>query len=64
MSMKSTSSADCVRRNYDWVMLNIKKGAKQELVNIANHKGLSLTAYIREAIESRYRADTEKIIDL
>ncbi len=57
----STASAKCVKKNYDRVMLNIKKGAKDELKKIA---GDNLTAYIKKAIEEKVLSDTGREISL
>ena len=57
----STASAECVRKNYDRVMLNIRKGTKEELKKIA---GNNLTAYIKSAIEEKVLSDTGNKISL
>ena len=51
----SAASAESVRKNYDRVMLNIRKGTKDELKKIA---GDNLTAYIKSAIEEKVLSDT------
>lgn len=47
------TSAEYVRKNYDRVMLNLKKGEKEKLKELAKQEGLSLSAYLRKAIEER-----------
>lgn len=51
--MSKKSSAEYVRENYDRVMLNLKKGSKEKLKELARKDGLSLTAYIKKIISER-----------
>ena len=57
----SAASAKSVRKNYDRVMLNIRKGTKDELKKIA---GDNLTAYIKSAIEEKVLSDTGTSLSL
>ncbi len=57
-------SAECVRKNYDRIMLNIKKGTKFSLQKEADKKSVSLSEYIREAIKNQYKSDTGTKINL
>lgn len=51
--MNKKTSAEYVRDNYDRIMLNLKKGSKDKLKELARKDGLSLTAYIRKIISER-----------
>lgn len=50
--------------NCDRINLTVKKGAKQSLQEAAKESGESINGYIKNAIQSRYKADTGEDIDL
>lgn len=53
-----------VRNNYDRINLTVKKGTKQSLQEVAKESGESINGYIKNAIQSRYKAETGADIDL
>lgn len=50
--------------NYDRVALNIKKGAKEKLADLAKEQGTSLAGFIKSAVQDKYAALTSEDIDL
>lgn len=56
--------AEYVRKNYDRIMLNVRKGKKVKLQKIAKAKSISLNKYIKQALARQYLADTSEEIDL
>ena len=49
---------------YDRVGLMLKKGSKLPIQYVAQTKGESINAYIKNAIKKQYKADTGDDIDL
>jgi predicted HicB family RNase H-like nuclease len=49
---------------YDRIALNVKKGKRDELSQIAKENGESLNEYIKTAIQRRYLTDDNGEIDL
>lgn len=49
---------------YDRVGLMLKKGSKTTLQEAAKDKGESINGYIKNAIQTRYKADTGEDIEL
>lgn len=50
--------------NCDRIHLTVKKGTKSALQEAAKHSGESVAGYIKKAIQSRYKAETGKDIEL
>ena len=51
-------------QNYDRIEITVKKGTKQSLQEAAKEKGESINGYIKNAIQTRFKADTGKDIEL
>ncbi len=49
---------------YDRIGLMLKKGAKTPLQEAAKERGESINGYIKNAIQTRYKADTGEDIEL
>lgn len=65
MGMKSTATKNKWNtENYDRINLTVKKGTKQSLQEVAKESGESINGYIKNAIQSRYKAETGADIDL
>ena len=52
------------KRKYDHVHLQVPKGKKEEIQEIAKANNESTNAYIKNALKSRIKSDTGKDIDL
>lgn len=50
--------------NYDRIEITVKKGAKTPLQEAAKERGESINGYIKNAIQTRYKADTGEDIEL
>ncbi len=50
--------------NYDRIELTVKRGLKKVLQEAAKESGESINAYIKSAIQARFKADTGKDIEL
>lgn len=65
MGMKSTATKNKWNaENYDRIALSVKKGTKQSLQEAAKEKGESINGYIKNAIQTRFKADTGEDIEL
>lgn len=53
-----------VKKAYDDVRLQVKKGSKQALQKAAEDKGIKLQGYIKAALREQYKADTGEDIEL
>ncbi len=51
-------------QNYDRIEITVKKGTKQSLQEAAKEKGESINGYIKNAIQTRFKADTGEDIEL
>ncbi len=56
--------AKYMKNNYDEIKIRINKGSKTTLQEAAKNKGESINGYIKNAIQSRYKADTGEDIEL
>ena len=56
--------AKYMKNNYDEIKIRINKGSKTTLQEAAKDKGESINGYIKNAIQSRYKADTGEDIEL
>lgn len=56
--------AKYMKNNYDEIKVRVIKGTKQSLQDIAKEKGESINGYIKNAIQTRYKADTGEDIEL
>ena len=52
------------KKAYDDVRLQVKKGTKQALQDVAEQKGLKLQGYIKTALKMQYKDDTGEEIEL
>lgn len=52
------------KKAYDDVRLQVKKGTKQVLQDVAEQKGLKLQGYIKAALKKQYKSDTGEEIEL
>ena len=52
------------KKAYDDVRLQVKKGTKQALQDVAEQKGLKLQGYIKPALKKQYKDDTGEEIEL
>ncbi len=52
------------KKAYDDIRLQVKKGAKAVLQDIASGKGIKLQGYVKKALKAQYKADTGEDIDL
>ena len=48
-----------VKENYDRINVTMPKGKKEEIQAYASRHGLSVTAYINDAIDEKMARDTE-----
>ncbi|MGN0680150.1 MAG: hypothetical protein ACI4JS_10845 [Oscillospiraceae bacterium] len=65
MGMKSTATKNKWNaENYERISLSVKKGSKKPLQEAAKECGESINGYIKNAIQSRYKADTGEDIEL
>lgn len=48
------------KKKYDQFLLSMPKGSKEKYMKIAESQGLSLSAYIIQAIEEKIENDTKK----
>ncbi len=56
--------AKYMKNNYDEIKIRVNKGSKTTLQEAAKNKGESINGYIKNAIQSRYKADTGEDIEL
>lgn len=56
--------AKYMKNNYDEIKIRVNKGSKTTLQEAAKDKGESINGYIKNAIQSRYKADTGEDIEL
>jgi len=52
------------KKAYDDIRLQVKKGTKAMLQDIASGKGIKLQGYTKKALKAQYKADTGEDIDL
>lgn len=52
------------KKAYDDVRLQVKKGTKQALQDVAEQKGLKLQGYIKTALKKQHKDDTGEEIEL
>ena len=52
------------KKAYDDDRIQVKKGTKQALQDVAEQKGLKLQGYIKTALKKQYKDDTGEEIEL
>lgn len=53
-----------IKNNYDRILLTTIKGGKETLQAVADKRGKSVNAYIKEALKAQIKADTGQDVRL
>lgn len=64
MAGKTEYKNEWLSKNCDRINITVKKGARDALHEAAKANGESVNSYIKKAVQSRYKAETSKDIEL